>query len=153
MDLYSLFKQVISELDDGGVKFLVVGGIALGFYGILRYTKDIDLLILPEDAEKAIGILKGLGFRQLDPTISFEEGNVLIERLTYVEGESFIKVDLMIAKGEPFLSIWSLRQDFEYEGRRISVVSREGLVELKRLRGSRIDLDDIDRLKEARDEG
>ena len=161
IDPYSHFKKIISSLDDSGVKFSVVGGIALGFYGIVRATKDIDLLILPEDSEKAIKALNVLGYRQFDPTMSFEEGRVVIERLTYGEeyeedGEkrmSFLKVDLLIAKGEPYLSVLSERRPFEYEGRRIYVASRKGLIQLKKLRGSEMDLLDIKRLSEAKDEG
>jgi predicted nucleotidyltransferase len=60
IDPYTHFKKIIFSLDDSGVKFVVVGGIALGFYGIIRATKDIDLMILSEDAEKAIEALKKL---------------------------------------------------------------------------------------------
>ena len=154
IDPYTHFKQVITALDDAGVDFLIVGGIALRFYGIERATKDIDLMILPQDAERAIQIFKRLGYRQFDPTMVFEEGRIVIERLTYVdvEEESFLKVDLLQPKGEPFLSIWSMRKAFDYEGRKIHVVSREGLMELKRLRGSELDLKDIEFLKETSDE-
>ncbi len=158
IDPYTHFKKIIFSLDDSGVKFAVVGGIALGFYGIVRATKDIDLMILSEDAEKAFEALKKLGFRQLDPTMPFEEGRVVIERLTYGEKDedgrmSFMKVDLLIAKGEPYLSVLSERRPFEYEGRQIYVASREGLIQLKKLRGSEMDLLDIKRLNEAKDEG
>jgi hypothetical protein len=37
----------------------------------------------------------------------------------------------------------------EWEGRHLSVISREGLISLKLLRGSGQDMDDIARLKEA----
>ena len=148
MDLYTHFKQVIFALDDAEVEFLVVGGIALNFYVAPRTTVDIDLMILAQNVERAIEALKSLGYRQFDPTMRF--GEVLVERLTYMEeGEQFLKVDLLIALGEPFLSIWHKREFFEYEGRRIGVVSRKGLIELKSLRGSPQDLVDIEKLKGA----
>jgi hypothetical protein len=63
-----------------------------------------------------------------------------------------MKVDLLIAKGEPYLSVLSERRSFEYEGRQIYVASREGLIQLKKLRGSEMDLLDIKRLNEEKDE-
>ena len=44
-------------------------------------------------------------------------------------------------------NVWKIRQSFEWEGRKIWIVSREGLVALKRLGGSPQDLVDIDRLE------
>ncbi len=35
----------MAALDDYGIRYLVVGGIAVGFHAEPRYTKDLDLLI------------------------------------------------------------------------------------------------------------
>jgi predicted nucleotidyltransferase len=42
------FKEFIQSLNDNGVRYLVIGGYAVAFHGHPRYTKDIDIWIIPE---------------------------------------------------------------------------------------------------------
>ena|SRR3989338_3142397 len=56
--------QVCELLNKEGAKYLVIGGHALTLHGLVRATKDIDLLI-PKDiknTEKVLKGLEGLGF-------------------------------------------------------------------------------------------
>lgn len=53
-------KEVCRLLDEHGAKYIVVGGVACNLHGLLRATKDIDLLI-PCDAENAEAVLDALG--------------------------------------------------------------------------------------------
>jgi hypothetical protein len=41
----------LAALDASGIRYLVVGGIAVGFHGEPRYTKDLDVLITVDRAE------------------------------------------------------------------------------------------------------
>ena len=42
------YKTIFRELNESGVDYLVVGGLAVNFHGIPRMTYDIDLMILLE---------------------------------------------------------------------------------------------------------
>ena len=42
----NLFEKVFRELNKTRVKYLVVGGVAVNLYGYLRFTGDLDLLLL-----------------------------------------------------------------------------------------------------------
>ena len=42
------YKAIFKELNEAGIDYLVVGGLAVNFHGIPRMTYDIDLMILPE---------------------------------------------------------------------------------------------------------
>ncbi|EKD47029.1 MAG: hypothetical protein ACD_66C00251G0003 [uncultured bacterium] len=56
--------DVCRLLNDEGAEYLVIGGIAVQLHGVMRLTKDIDLLI-PRDeknAEKVIEALTNIGF-------------------------------------------------------------------------------------------
>jgi len=60
-------------LNAAGVRYVVVGGFALAFHGVIRATKDVDILIEPtlENARRALDALGGLTFgiaRDLDPS-------------------------------------------------------------------------------------
>ena len=50
------------------------------------------------------------------------------------------------------MSVWETRREVEWEAGKLWVVSREGLIALKSLRGSGQDKDDIRQLKENNDE-
>ncbi|MDR3564517.1 MAG: nucleotidyltransferase [Negativicutes bacterium] len=58
------FQEFLSLLDAKGVKFLVVGGYAVGFHGYPRYTGDIDIFVAisSENAEKMVAVFKEFGF-------------------------------------------------------------------------------------------
>jgi predicted nucleotidyltransferase len=44
------FDQILRHLTEAEVKFVVVGGLALGAWGVVRGTKDVDIVVAP-DAE------------------------------------------------------------------------------------------------------
>jgi hypothetical protein len=56
------FKDFLELLNEEQVEYLIVGGYALAYCGLPRYTKDLDLFIRP-DAQNAsrIADLEALG--------------------------------------------------------------------------------------------
>ncbi|RJQ78250.1 MAG: hypothetical protein C4519_12230, partial [Desulfobacteraceae bacterium] len=57
--------DVLSRAREGKVLVAIGGGIACSAYsGFLRATKDLDLFVLPEDAEKLLKILARAGFEE-----------------------------------------------------------------------------------------
>ncbi|HEV8398621.1 MAG TPA: nucleotidyltransferase [Gemmatimonadales bacterium] len=68
----SRLATVCSLLNDKGVKYVVVGGFAMALHGVVRATKDIDILIEAtlDNARRALEALEGLRWgvsRELDP--------------------------------------------------------------------------------------
>ncbi len=49
MDLHPDFKDLLAEFVRGKVRFVVLGGYAVGHHGKPRATKDLDLLISRDD--------------------------------------------------------------------------------------------------------
>ncbi len=61
------FKEFIQLLNDNHVRYLVVGGYAVGFHGYPRYTKDLDIWIEVSD-KNAANIMNALyyfGFKDV----------------------------------------------------------------------------------------
>ena len=58
MNLYDAFFDVARQLQQRQIDYVVVGGIALAFHDVPRLTKDIDILINPDDLEAVQQILK-----------------------------------------------------------------------------------------------
>jgi len=68
----SRLATVCRLLNDAGAKYVVVGGFAVALHGVVRATKDIDILIEPtvENARRVLHALEGLTWgiaRELDP--------------------------------------------------------------------------------------
>lgn len=69
----SRLAQVCGLLNDARVRYVVVGGFALALHGVVRATKDIDILIEPtrDNAARALRALEALTWgvsRELDPS-------------------------------------------------------------------------------------
>jgi hypothetical protein len=66
-------ELIIKALNDAGVRYLVVGGIAVIAHGYVRDTKDVDLLIQLDRGNLLAGLhaLEGLGYRPHIP-VTFE---------------------------------------------------------------------------------
>ena len=54
-DIRSAAAEVFAELDEAGVDYLLVGGVALLTLIEGRNTQDVDLIVQPEDLEKLRG--------------------------------------------------------------------------------------------------
>ncbi|MBI4770876.1 MAG: hypothetical protein HY784_10835, partial [Chloroflexi bacterium] len=58
------FKEFLKLLNAHGVEYLVIGGYAVGHFGYVRYTADIDFWIArtPENAGRIVAVLREFGF-------------------------------------------------------------------------------------------
>lgn len=152
LDLYDELKKVITALDEQGIPYAVCGGLAVSIHVEPRATEDLDLLVLVQDLDRCQSAVEPLGFKKYESPMALAQGVVTLQRLLKLEpaGEDHVTLDLLLV-GSPVLeSVWRTRQNFEWESRKIWIVSREGLIELKRLRGSSQDLVDIEKLQEKK---
>jgi hypothetical protein len=140
-------SQLISALDENEIEYAVCGGLALAIHGFARATLDIDVLIQPESLEKAYKVAaeKEFDIRGLD--ISFKERAVEIRRVSKIDSNGeVLSLDLLLVTPQ-VEDVWDTRETIDFLGNRLSVVSREGLIKMKRLAGRAQDLADIERLE------
>ena len=57
-----VLKEALATLADHDVPFLVIGGVASAVWGRPRFTQDIDVLVRPHDAKRALEALEDAGF-------------------------------------------------------------------------------------------
>ena len=62
MDFLEVSSTLLRDFSKEDVHYAVIGGFALGFWGVTRATVDMDFLLLQEDAEKAEVILTRCGY-------------------------------------------------------------------------------------------
>jgi hypothetical protein len=55
-------QKITRRLEEIGVDYAVVGGMAMYLHGFRRYTEDVDLLVTPEGLAKLHDNLDGLGY-------------------------------------------------------------------------------------------
>lgn len=144
------FTKLIAVIEDSGVEYAVCGGLAMAIHGFPRATMDIDLMIRAEslDAAFKIGKENGYDIRGLD--ISFKDPVVEIRRVSKIIGEDVLCLDLLLVTPE-VEDVWATREMIDFQGRRMSVVSRDGLIKLKTRAGRPQDLADIYRIENEED--
>jgi hypothetical protein len=66
-------SRALAALDDAGVPFLIAGAFALNHYsGLWRGTKDLDVLVLASDRDRAVEAVTAAGMRDLFPEESYD---------------------------------------------------------------------------------
>ena len=140
-------SQLISSLNENQIEYAVCGGLALAIHGLARATLDIDILIKAELLEKAYKVAaeKEFDIRGLD--ISFKERAVEIRRVSKIDSNGeVLSLDFLLVTPQ-VEDVWASRETVDFLGSKLWVVSREGLIKMKRLAGRPQDLADIERLE------
>ena len=114
-----------------------------------RATVDINLLIPEASWEGVREVGQALGFIVEALPMNFGKGSVRIRRITKLDSESTDHLILHAIIVSPELEdAWQGRLRAQWEdGEYFSIVSREGLIKMKLLRGSAQDLADIEKLR------
>jgi hypothetical protein len=154
LDLFDEFNKVVTLLAKRNIDYALCGGLALAVYGIPRATIDIDLLIMPESLETVVPLARELGYKKETLPMRFTDRGIDIRRVSKLDQDSgdILMLDLLLVT-PAILPVWESRKEVAWEHGTLWVVSRDGLMALKSLRGSGQDLEDISRLKkESTDE-
>ena len=150
-NLFEEFRAIVGALDGARVTYAICGGIAMSIHAHPRATIDIDILAPPEAVARIVDTLVPHGFvrRERMPT-RLAEGAVVMHRLTkIVAGDpDVLLLDVIEVRPGATEDAWQTRTSAEWEGHSVTVVSRAGLIGLKRLRGSPQDIADITLLEE-----
>jgi len=148
--------MLVEALSDAVVSFAICGGIAVTIHGAPRLTDDLDLLVPSADVEKAKQVAAAVGFDLSARPMVFGAGTPharTVHRVSKLDEGELLTLDLIIVAG-PLEDVWRDRVLVEWEGRRVPVVSRAGLLAMKRLAGRPKDLLDIASLEgDDSDEG
>ncbi|KKL67409.1 hypothetical protein LCGC14_2135290 [marine sediment metagenome] len=149
------YEEIIRKFNKAGVRYAIVGGIAVNLHGHIRMTVDLDILLELKDNNlaKAVTTLRESGFVckvPVDPmgladsnTRSDWIKNKNMKALNFYRGIE--EVDLVIdspVKYEDAKKINFAVKDINYP-----VVSKEDLIKMKEVTNRQHDKDDIRKLK------
>ena len=59
--LLQALDEAVSALTDGGITFLVMGGIASAYFGRARGTSDVDLFVRQSESDRVLEVLAQRG--------------------------------------------------------------------------------------------
>lgn len=146
LNLEDELRQVVDALEARSIPYALAGGIAVSIFTTPRATEDIDVLIGGTDLARALKALQALGFQAGGPPMSVAQGRLRIQRLTKIIGSDLLPLDLLLAGSPQLEEVLRARLQLDWGGKRLWIVSIEGLRSLKRLRGSPQDLADLEAL-------
>lgn len=164
------FEQIFRSLERAGVRYLVVGGVAVVLHGHPRFTADLDLALAlePANVEAALTALEELGYapRVPVPLRAFADPE---QRADWQRTKGMTvfslwsaqlpgtEVDLFVAEPTPFEPAWQRRLRADLGSVTVHVASIEDLITMKRRAGRPQDLQDVRELesiaRELRDRG
>ena len=151
-DLYEELRKITSALDEHEIAYALCGGLAMAIYDHARTTVDIDILILSESLESTLEVAAELGYSIRGLDMHF--GEIEIRRVSkfHPTTRHVLTLDMLLVT-PAIREVWESRVLADVEGGTLSVVSREGLIVLKKFRSSGTDMDDIAKLEQdIRDE-
>jgi hypothetical protein len=145
------FNELLSTFNDHEVKYLVVGGYAVGFHAQPRATKDLDLFIKPDpDNGKAVySALAKFGA----PVAGLTPDDFIKPGFFFRMGKAPLMIEILPdIKGVDFDSAWEKRVETTVDpdtGLKTFFISRDDLIAAKLAAARPQDLADIQAIRDA----
>lgn len=141
------FRDLLSELLSGDVRFLVVGAYALSAHGVPRATLDLDIWVRPDEdnAQRVYDALARFG-APLD-ALGVSRSDFVQAEMVAQFGLPPYRVDILTSiSGVSFDDAWQERLEGEIEGVRVPIIGLRSFVLNKRASGRKKDLADLESL-------
>ena len=149
MDIDEL-RRVLASFEKEQVDYVLVGGSALIFHGLIRATEDIDIFVRPDsdNIERLREALRGIYADPSIDEISTEDLCGEYPAVRYYPPEGDLYLDILTRLGE-FARYEDLKaQEMDYDGVRVRVATPETLYWLKKDTVRAIDHADAEALRE-----
>jgi hypothetical protein len=148
MEPLSDFRELLALLNARRVEYLIVGGYALAFYGLPRYTGDLDIYVnpAPDNAIRVMAALDDFGFGSVGLThADFERPDHVVQL-----GVPPVRIDLITSiSGVSWDDAWDGRSAGHYADVPVHFIGRDQFIANKRSTGRTKDVVDLEGLDEA----
>jgi hypothetical protein len=151
MNLHDEFFALTPYLNKLNARYAVVGGIAMAFHGKPRFTRDVDILLHPDDFHLAQMAFDRLGYRETAEPWTFRSTDLTLHRFLRVRDGDEVMFDILLANTPRHQRMIDRAVEAPAKAGVVRVVSREDLVQLKLARNSSQDQVDIEALQNDSD--
>lgn len=148
--IYQDFLELLLVLEKHRVEYAVIGGYAVGMYAEPRYTKDLDLIVVPSEnnGTALIAALEEFGA----PVNNLTKEDIANPGLLYIFGIEPLRVDILNRiKGASVSEIITRAKVIEINKTSIKIVDINDLITIKKLSGRPQDLVDVQNLEKVND--
>lgn len=143
------FQEFIELLESRGVRYLIVGGYAVGLHGFPRYTGDLDIFIaISEDnARKLLEVFAAFGF----PDLGLTKQDFLEEEIVVEIGREPLKIQVLTGiDGVTFEECYDGKMSLELGDRKVPFIGFDDLLRNKAASPRAKDKIDFEELKRIR---
>lgn len=145
VELPSDFKEFLKLLNEQSVRYLLIGGYAVGYHGYPRATNDMDIWIAihPDNAKRVVNALREFGFDmpELIPDLFLQEEKII--RM----GNPPMRLEITTSiSGVEFEECYSSRVVDILEGVEVNIIDLPHLKLNKKAAGRMKDLADLEYL-------
>jgi hypothetical protein len=151
MNLVDELHAIAAALTGAAIPYAVCGGVAVTIHGATRSTKDLDVLLRPEDLARVIELVRPLGYAFAALPMTFDEGTPRerhVQRISKIDGRDHLVLDLMLADAA-FAGALDDRVVVPLPEGPVAVVSRSTLIRMKELARRPQDVADLEKLAAA----
>jgi len=144
IELPNDFKEFLRLLRSHGVRYLLIGGYAVIYYGYPRATSDLDVWVAlePANADRIVAALREFGFG----TSELSRDLFLTGKITRM-GNIPVRIEILTTiSGVSFEECYADRVETVIDGVEVSLIDLESLKKNKQASGRHKDLADLENL-------
>jgi hypothetical protein len=155
--------EAIGALAAAGVRFCIVGGVAVNLHGVPRMTYDLDIVVAPEAAAlaatesalAALGLRPRLAVRLADFADAEYRETMLAERnlvaVTFTDpADPLREVDVLVSPPIDAVALLARAHVVDLAGTAVAIAAIDDLIAMKRASGRAQDLADVAHLERIR---
>ena len=94
-----VLAEVIDAVEAEGLPYVAIGGLATAVFGRPRPTKDIDLFVKPDDADRCVKALETVGFKPEHPKedwlLKAYKKDVLVDVIFRIHNSIYLDDDML----------------------------------------------------------
>jgi len=139
------FKEFLKLLNEHNVRYLLIGGYAVGYHGYPRATEDMDIWVAihPENAQKIYSALKDFGLNDpnLKPDLFLQKPKII--RMGFPPMRLEITTSI---SGVEFDECYQTRIVDKIDGIKVNLIDLENLKRNKAASGRTKDMADVEKL-------
>jgi predicted nucleotidyltransferase len=120
--MQTVLSNLFRTLDEAGIRFLLIGGWAVGHYGVTRLTVDIDVMVCKADERRIREVMRGLGY-----TLAFR--NDLFAKFEHAS--NWPEVDALFLGAETGEKLFASALSIEFDGASVQIPALLHLIAMK----------------------